>query len=117
MSDEIIDVNDVLERVQDDRELFLELLDIFNEDFAQKRKSLSDFIEKSDFQEIKDIIHSIKGASGNISAKAMHASCSEIEKLAEKQDINKLSEVIEKLDDQFAELQARIKEIKEEFAH
>jgi len=117
MTNEIIDINDVLERVQDDRELFLELLDIFEEDFTQKRKLLSDFIEKSNFQEIKDVIHSIKGASGNISAKAMHASCTEIEKLAEAQDISKLSELIETLDDQFAQLQARIIEIKEEFTH
>ena len=92
MSHEIIDINDVLERVQDDRELFLELLDIFEEDFAEKRKMLSDFVSKHDFQEIKDVIHSIKGASGNISAKAMHASCAEIEKLAEAKDIEKLSE-------------------------
>ena len=33
MSEEIIDLKEVLERVQDDRELLNELLDIYQEDF------------------------------------------------------------------------------------
>ena len=37
MAEDIIDLPDVLERVQDDKELLLELLDIFQEDFVSKR--------------------------------------------------------------------------------
>jgi len=40
MSEEIIDLKDVLERVQDDKELLDELLDIYQEDFVQKRQAL-----------------------------------------------------------------------------
>jgi hypothetical protein len=44
MSEEIIDLKDVLERVQDDKELLAELFDIYQEDFVIKRKALGDAI-------------------------------------------------------------------------
>ena len=115
MCQEVIDVKDVLERVQDDQELFLELLDIFEGDFVEKRVSFSRFIEQENYEEIKDLVHSIKGATGNISAKAMHASCIKIEQLAEAKDLEALKQAIIVLDQQFIDLQARSKEIKQEF--
>ena len=44
MSEEIIDLKEVLERVQDDKELLDELFDIYQEDFVQKRQALGEAI-------------------------------------------------------------------------
>ncbi len=54
MSEEIIDLKDVLERVQDDKELLDELFDIYQEDFVIKRKALGDAIAANDIAKIKE---------------------------------------------------------------
>jgi len=115
MSKDIIDLEDVLERVQDDKELFVELLDIFTDDYVKKSAVLGESVQQNDFAKIKDVIHSIKGASGNISAKSMHITCGEIEALVELEVMDKVSVAIEVLDQQFKELQGKITEIKKEY--
>ena len=112
MNDEILDINDVLERVQDDRELLMELLDIFVEDFLEKRKALSELIQQRDTGQIRNIVHSMKGASGNISAKAIHALCAKIEQWAEKGEIQQIEESMASLDEHFNQLQACIVKLK-----
>ena len=82
MSEEIIDLKDVLERVQDDKELLAELFDIYEEDFLIKRKVLGEAIAAGDIAKIKEVAHSMKGSSGNISAKPLHAACLKLESLA-----------------------------------
>jgi len=115
MSEQVLDINDVMERVQDDRELLLELLDIFEEDYADKRNSFDELVKNQDAQQIKDIAHSIKGAAGNISAKAIYTTCSEIEKMGEKNDLSRINEMFSKLDEQFKELQIAFAQLREDF--
>ena len=115
MNKDIIDVDDVLERVQDDRELLLELLDIFEEDYLEKRQKLQEFIEQEDFEQIRNLIHSIKGASGNISARAFHATCAQIEQWVEKNDMPRIKGDLSKLDQQFTELRQYIIKLKQKF--
>ena len=114
MSD-IIDLKDVLERVQDDKELLLELLDIFQEDFVDKRKALGQAVQSNDLANIKLIAHSLKGSSGNISAKPIHASCLKIEQLLKENKINSVSAVLSEIDGQFAQLKQYAVELKQKF--
>ncbi len=115
MNKEVLDIKDVLERVQDDRELLLELFDIFEEDFQEKRKNLSQHLAMGNFDSIRDLAHSMKGAAGNISAKALYASCSTIEQLAHDRGLDGIKSKMKDLDRQFIELQACIRDIKVEF--
>jgi len=112
MDNNTLDLKDVLERVQDDWELLMELLDIFSEDYTEKREVLNELIKENNFEEIRNIAHSIKGAAGNISAKAMHATSERIERLAEERNLVTVKELLPELDKQFVQLQACIKELK-----
>jgi two-component system, sensor histidine kinase and response regulator len=112
MDKNILDLKDVLERVQDDRELLMELLDIFVEDYAEKREVLNDLIKEKNGEEVRNIAHSIKGAAGNISAKAIHATCQKMEALAELNDLGAVQSLLPQLDKQFVDLQGCIKELK-----
>ena len=112
---EIIDLKDVLERVQDDKELLLELLDIYQEDFVGKRKSLGDAFKDNDIAKIKSLAHALKGASGNISAKPIHANCLLIEQMVKNNDLSKAGAVLIELDQQFAQLQVFAVELKKKF--
>ncbi len=110
---EAIDVKEFLERVQDDKDLMLELFDIFQQDYQEKRRNLSDAVGKKDLETIKSVAHSLKGSSGNISAKAMHACCLRIEQMAKAGDANIQNE-LGQLDILFGQVQAHIERIKQE---
>ena len=114
MSD-IIDLADVLERVQDDKELLLELLDIFQQDFVGKRDALTEALKQKDVQKVKELAHSIKGASGNISAKPIHALCLKMEQIAREGDITKIEPLLGELDQQFESLKVNIAKLKKDF--
>ena len=74
MNEQTLDLNEFLERVQDDKELLLELLDIFVNDYKEKSRLLNQAISQKDIEQVKGIAHSLKGAYGNISAKSMRKS-------------------------------------------
>ncbi len=115
MSEKIVDLEEVLERVQDDKELLLELFEIFTNDYVQKMQTLKTAISQKNFELVKDIIHSIKGAAGNISAKAVHASCVKIEQVCKDKDIVAVESAVPVLNENFRDLQIRIAQIKKEF--
>jgi HPt (histidine-containing phosphotransfer) domain-containing protein len=116
MSEEIIDLPDVMERVQDDKELLLELLDIFQEDFQKKRQVLVDAVAAGNIEKVKETAHSIKGSSGNISAKPMHASCLKLEQLAKSGNTTGMSDLITVIDSQFEQVKAYAAKLKKEWA-
>jgi len=115
MNKEALDVEDVLIRVQDDKELLIELLDIFEGFYPEKRELLDTLIKEGNLSEFKDVVHSIKGAAGNISAKALHDSCLKLEKMALEKDIESITKTLPDLDVQFQELQECIAEVKKDF--
>ena len=101
--------------MQGDKELLLELLDIFQDDFVEKRKALTQALNEKDLSKIKLLAHSIKGASGNISAKPIYASCLKMEHLARDNDINQMDSIFKELDQQFEDLKVNIVKLKKEF--
>jgi len=114
MSEEAIDVVEFLERVQDDKELLLELLDIFIEDFQEKRKLLGEAIGQQDFESIRSISHSVKGASGNISAKPIRALFIKVEEMGKNNDLTGADELLSTIDVEFTALTDRISNLKTE---
>jgi HPt (histidine-containing phosphotransfer) domain-containing protein len=116
MSEEIIDLKDVLERVQDDKELLNELFDIYQEDFVVKRKALGDAIAASDIAKIKEVAHSMKGSSGNISAKSLYAACLKLETLAKEGKTDGMQEVTVAIDGYFEQIKVFAARFKKELA-
>lgn len=112
MSEDAVDLKDVLERVQGDVELLKELFQIYSEDFVEKRKALTLAIEKNDYEQVKSIAHSLKGASGNISAKKLYASFLNLEQIGKGSDLSKAPELLARIDVQYQELQKFISEYK-----
>ena len=104
MSEDAIDMKEVMERVQDDRELLIELLQIFTDDYNEKKKLLEQAVGKNDFEQIKSISHSMKGASGNIAAKKLRGSFMELEQMARDQNLTNAQALVAVIDQQFNEL-------------
>ena len=114
MSQVVIDVPEFMDRVQDDKELFLELLDIYIEDFHKKRILLQQALENNNFEEIKSIAHSLKGSSGNISAKMLRESFLRLEEMVKNQDLKDFKKFLSDLDQQFQDVIRRTAELKVE---
>jgi CheY-like chemotaxis protein len=67
-----IDLPAVMERIGGDEDFLQELIDIYIEDFIKKYAKLKQAIEQSDFIAIKEIGHSLRGSSGNLSLNGLY---------------------------------------------
>ena len=114
MDEQVLDLKEFLERVQDDKELLLELLDIYVEDFRAKRKLFEDAAAQKNFDELKNISHSLKGASGNISAKILRELFLKLEDSAKNNDISVVAGLLPAVDKNFDQLLVRIESVKKE---
>jgi two-component system, sensor histidine kinase and response regulator len=115
MNDEILDLPEVMDRVQDDKELLLELFDIYTTDFNEKRKLLDQAIQNNDCEQVVSLAHSLKGASGNISAKLLRATFYKYESMGKSGNISEAKGGLAVLDQQFADLLKRMDEVREQF--
>lgn len=112
---EVIDLKDALERVQDDKELLLELFDIFSEDFIGKREAIWGAFKSGKVSDFQMAAHSLKGATGNISAKQMNETCVALDRIAKDGSIATTESLLETLDKQFADLKEEIIKVKIQF--
>lgn len=116
MSDEIIDLKDALERVQDDKELLAELFDIYQEDFVAKRAALGVAISAGDIPKIKEVAHSMKGSSGNISAKSLYAACLKLEMLAKEGKTDGMQQLLTEIDGYYERIKIFAAQFKKDLA-
>jgi len=113
MSKEALNLEEFMDRVQDDKELFFELLDIFVDDFQVKRKELEDAIAKEDSEAVEHVAHFLKGSCGNISAESLRAFFSDLEEKGKANDLEGAKESMNGLGLQFDELVKYIGELRE----
>ncbi len=106
MDNDIIGIQDVLGRLQGDKELLLELIQIFLEDAPQRFHDVSDLIKKEDCVQLADAAHSVKGAASNIGANKLWHSFKTLEQAAKDKDLALASAI-------FARASAEFEEFKE----
>ena len=114
MGEAVLDIEEFLERVQDDKELLFELFEIFIEDFEEKRGLLSKAVAEKDYENVRGIAHSMKGASGNISAKTVRSISMTLENMGKESRLDGVEEILAQLDKAFEALVVRIEEVKKE---
>ncbi|UCE42671.1 MAG: Hpt domain-containing protein [Candidatus Aminicenantes bacterium] len=101
---ESIDMESVLERVGGDESFLQELLDIYIEDFMEKYALLEQAIAGGDFNNIKEIGHSLKGASGNLSLTYLHETAYRIELSGKENNIDQAKLMLVRLKEEFIKL-------------
>ena len=82
MSKEVVEIKEALDRIGGDEEFLFELLHEFAEQLDDMLPSLDKAVKSSDYDNIKLIAHSLRGAAGNLSINRMYKALSEIESLA-----------------------------------
>ncbi len=62
-----IDYPEVLERIGGDLDFLGELLKIYFEEFVEKQRLIREALDRDDFHSLRELGHSLKGASANLS--------------------------------------------------
>lgn len=78
----LIDFPELLARVDNDRELLVDLLSIFKEDFPRHVRELSDGIAAHDLKKVTVVSHTLKGMLANLAVTRAAASAAKLEQLA-----------------------------------
>lgn len=81
-----IDREEALSRLAGSVELLEELLILFAEEFSSFPSSFLHLLEEEDWGALKQEVHALKGAAGNISAVSVAATAKRLEELLEKRD-------------------------------
>jgi HPt (histidine-containing phosphotransfer) domain-containing protein len=99
-----IDMDSVLERVGGDESFLRELLDIYIEDFIDKYAQLEKAISENDSNNIREIGHSLKGSSGNLSLTGLHETAYGIELSGKDNDVERAKALFTQLREEFKKL-------------
>jgi two-component system, sensor histidine kinase and response regulator len=76
-----IDFPELLARVDNDRELLLDLMSIFKDDFPRHQRELSDVIAARDLKKMAIVSHTLKGMLANLAATRAASAAAKLEQL------------------------------------
>lgn len=115
MREEILDLDEVMERVQNDKELLIELIEIFLEDCPGKIKGLREAARSNNRQQVADIAHSLKGSSGNLAAKRIATLFLQIEQKGKNDDMTNIPQILDEIEGHLKDLKSYLEHLREEF--
>lgn len=84
----------VFNRVDNDRELFLELVGMFKEDFPPTLSALKSAVQSADLKASSALSHKLKGMFSNLGGVAAAAAASRLESLASTRDADSLPDAL-----------------------
>lgn len=111
---EVLDVKEFLERIQNDKALLWELLDIFVDDSREKIGQLHEALRNNDAIQVRKLAHALKGSSANISAHQLSAVLLELEKMGKNNTLTGADKLLADMAKKFEALLARISRLREE---
>jgi two-component system, sensor histidine kinase and response regulator len=77
----LIDLAELLTRVENDRELMRDLLSIFREEFPRRRQALREAVESLDAKQVASEAHALKGMLANLAAGEAAGAAARLEQL------------------------------------
>ncbi len=106
----LFDRDTFLEKLDDDIELYKELLDDFLQSAKRYIEEIETGIKEEDFEKIRIAAHSIKGSSGSIEAHQMQSAAHQLEKSAKQQNRSLIDENLEIMEMEYEILSEIIKD-------
>jgi len=92
----------------------VELIGIYLEDYEEKRKTLGEAVDGNNYEVVRSVAHSLKGSSGNISAKSLRELFWKLEDMGKANNLNGAQDILKQVDVIFAQFQQRVAHLKEE---
>ena len=107
------DCEEALARVENDTELYLELIEVLFEDSDQNLTNLDSAVASGDVGAVAEIAHSMKSAFGNLSAKRAFKLCYELEKLGREGQLGHSATLAKQLRDEVGRFKEAIDRVAE----
>ena len=101
-----LDLEGALERVDGDRELLMELVEIFFDVYQEQVEQLIAAVDGGDSEQVFSVAHSIKGAAGNVGAMAASHCAREIELRGHQSSLQGAQGLVDQLQQQVAKFRA-----------
>lgn len=100
MQSQIVDINfeELLARVENDRELMQDLLDMFREEYPRQRQVLQQALDENQMQQIHSAGHTLKGMCANLAMPQAALAAARVEMAGKTQNQGELAEAIADLD-------------------
>lgn len=92
-----VDVEQLLDRIDDDRSFLAELVDIFRREYPQNVRAVKSAIESKNAPELQRAAHALKGALGNLSATGASAMAADLERMGSSVDLTNAQSTLERL--------------------
>ena len=105
-----MDFSSALERTGGDESFLEELLGLYSEDFSKKLDQIKEAISQRNYEMIRELGHTLKGASANLSLTPLQEASFEMENAGSERDIEKAKKALDLLDKEYARLQDFIAE-------
>jgi PAS domain S-box-containing protein len=99
---EIFNLEEALSRVEQDRELFAELVKLFVADYPQRLAELRQALAARDSKLVERLAHTLKGAAANFAAPRVVRAALELEETARAGDLSRAGQGIEALASEIA---------------
>ena len=94
----------LLERVEQDRELLRELIEIFNEEFPRYREELRQAVGRGELRRVATVAHALKGMFANLAAERAAALAGKLERLGKGTETAGLAGALEVFESECATL-------------
>lgn len=114
MEQNLLDLDKLLERMEDDRELIREIFDVFVEEVPSRRGKFEKALAASDASTMVLLAHSLKGASGTLHAEPLRQACYELEHAARAGDLEKVQSLTPEVLDLLERTSLRMVELRAE---
>jgi HPt (histidine-containing phosphotransfer) domain-containing protein len=89
-----VNLPELLVRVDNDRDLLRELIELFKEEFPRLLQQLQEYIVRGDMKSVEDTCHSLKGMLAGLSAMPAAAAVARVEQMGRAGDSRGLSEAV-----------------------
>ncbi len=116
MDEAAIELKDVLRRLQGDKQLLVEVIEIFLDDAPGRFTKVKQLIGQNDFHELADVAHTLKGAAANIGAEKLRKSFCEMEEAAKQKNSDEAHKILRGASVEFEELRAYFPKLKAQLA-
>jgi two-component system, sensor histidine kinase and response regulator len=77
-----VDLDELLSRLDNDKELLSELVTIFKEDFPRHLRVLREAVARQDAQQVRIVSHTLKGMLSNLAVTQAASAAAKLEQLA-----------------------------------
>ncbi|MCF7810316.1 response regulator [bacterium] len=101
---ELFNIEDILNRLGDDEEILVEILEVFIEDIPKQIEIVREALIQQDSEQIRSQAHTLKSACGNVGAQSLQELSRMLEEAGKKNNLPKSKSIFENIEAEFSKL-------------